>query len=76
MSGTDTDQLTGATPCTELDVRTLMAHLVGTAHRGLGTALGTSTAHVPFAVTDVPDTEPTSIERLAVALGRTSTSAR
>lgn len=57
MSGTDAEQLAGATPCTELDVRTLMAHLIGTAHRGLGTALGTSTAHVPFAVTDVPDTE-------------------
>ncbi|MBB3663200.1 uncharacterized protein (TIGR03086 family) [Prauserella sediminis] len=57
MSGTDVEQLAGPAPCAELDVRTLMAHLIGTAHRGLGTALGTSTRHVPFAVTDVPDAE-------------------
>ncbi|GAA1200761.1 TIGR03086 family metal-binding protein [Prauserella alba] len=57
MSGTDAEQLAGPTPCAELDVRTLMAHLIGTAHRGLGTALGTPARDIPFAVTDVPDAD-------------------
>lgn len=32
-----------------------MGHLVGTAHRGLGTARRVSTRHIPHVVTDVPD---------------------
>ncbi|MGH3382945.1 MAG: TIGR03086 family metal-binding protein [Nocardioidaceae bacterium] len=43
------------TQCAEFTVRQLMGHLVGTAHRGLSTAMGTSTRHIPHVVTDVAD---------------------
>jgi uncharacterized protein (TIGR03086 family) len=55
METTTTAQLTNATPCTEYDVRALAGHLIGTAHRGLGTAEGVSTHDIPHVVTDVPD---------------------
>ncbi|WP_207918451.1 TIGR03086 family metal-binding protein [Saccharopolyspora karakumensis] len=57
MEATTTAQLTDATPCAEYDVRALAGHLIGTAHRGLGTAEGVSTQAIPHAVTDVPDAQ-------------------
>jgi uncharacterized protein (TIGR03086 family) len=55
MCATDRAQLDLPTPCTGFTVRLLMGHLIGTAHRGLGTAQGTSTQHIPHVVTDVAD---------------------
>ncbi|MGH3602042.1 MAG: TIGR03086 family metal-binding protein [Pseudonocardiaceae bacterium] len=57
MCSTDRAQLDLPTPCAAFTVRQLMGHLVGTAHRGLGTAQGTSTRHIPHVVTDVADDE-------------------
>lgn len=55
MEATAAAQLTNATPCTEYDVRALAGHLIGTAHRGLGTAEGVSTRGIPHVVTEVAD---------------------
>lgn len=55
MTATRPEQLTAPTPCSEFDVRTLMGHLIGTAHRGLGTARGEPTRGIPHVVTDVAD---------------------
>jgi uncharacterized protein (TIGR03086 family) len=49
------EQLDGPTPCREFDVRTLMGHLLGTAHRGLATARGEPSRGIPHVVTGVPD---------------------
>lgn len=54
---TTPEQLTNATPCAEFNVRALIGHLIGTAHRGLGTAEGISTHEIPHVVTDVPDAQ-------------------
>ncbi|MPZ95176.1 MAG: TIGR03086 family protein [Propionibacteriales bacterium] len=55
MHATERAQRELPTPCAEFTVRLLMGHLVGTAHRGLGTAQGTSTRHISHVVTDVAD---------------------
>jgi hypothetical protein len=45
------------TPCEGFDVRSLLGHLIGTAHRGLATARCVPSRGIPHVVTDVPDTE-------------------
>lgn len=55
IAGTRSEALGVPTPCSDWDVRHLVGHLIGTAHRGRGTATGVSTADVPHVVTDVPD---------------------
>jgi uncharacterized protein (TIGR03086 family) len=55
MTETKARQLDARTPCEDFDVRRLMGHLLGTAHRGLGTAQRVSTRHIPHVITDVPD---------------------
>ena len=57
MSSTVTSQFGQPTPCDEFTVRDLLGHLLGTAYRGLGTARGESTRHVPHVITDVPGVE-------------------
>lgn len=70
MAATRPGQLDSRTPCTDFDVRLLMGHLVGTAHRGLGTARRVSTRDVPHVVTDVP------ADRLASTYATLTTSIR
>lgn len=57
MTATQPRQLDTLTPCEGFNIRLLMGHLLGTAHRGLGTARGVSTRDIPHVVTDVPDEE-------------------
>lgn len=57
ITATEPGMLTLPTPCTEWDVRTLIGHLIGTAHRGRGTATRRPATGVPHVVTDVPDLE-------------------
>lgn len=57
IAATESGQLTFPTPCAEWDVRMLIGHLIGTAHRGLGTGTGRPASDVPHVVTTVPDTE-------------------
>jgi uncharacterized protein (TIGR03086 family) len=54
---TPTEEMAVATPCEDFDVRSLLGHLIGTAHRGLATARGVPTQAIPHVVTDVPDAE-------------------
>ncbi|SBT45733.1 TIGR03086 family metal-binding protein [Micromonospora auratinigra] len=56
-AATQPAQLDARTPCTDFDVRSLLGHLLGTAHRSLGTARRVATRTVPHVVTDVPDDE-------------------
>ncbi len=55
MRAVPADRLDAPTPCAEFTVRTLMGHLIGTAERGLATAIGRPHAPIPHVVTDVPD---------------------
>lgn len=55
MTATRPRQLDAPTPCADFTVRDLMGHLLGTAHRGLGTARRVSTRDVPHTVTGVHD---------------------
>lgn len=55
MSTTDSAHFERPTPCAEFTVRDLMGHLLAAAHRGLGTARGESTGHVPHVITDLPE---------------------
>ncbi|MFL6055080.1 MAG: TIGR03086 family metal-binding protein [Actinoallomurus sp.] len=57
MAATRPGQLDAQSPCADFKVRHLMGHLIGTAHRGLGTAQNVSTRDIPHVVTDVPDDE-------------------
>jgi uncharacterized protein (TIGR03086 family) len=69
MAATRPEQLDARTPCTDFDVRLLMGHLLGTAHRGLGTARRVPTRDVPHVITDVPDGRLASTySRLAVSI--------
>ncbi|MGC4804642.1 TIGR03086 family metal-binding protein [Micromonospora sp. DT233] len=54
-AATQTRQLDAPTPCEDFDVRSLLGHLLGTAHRALGTARGASTRGIPHVITDVAD---------------------
>lgn len=45
------------TPCDDFDVRSLLGHLIGTAHRGVATAWRLPTRGIPHVVTGVPDAE-------------------
>lgn len=63
MEETDWDKLNLPTPCKEFDVRRLMGHLIGTAYRGLGTATGEPTTHVPHVVSDVADDQLPEVYR-------------
>ncbi|GAA2528097.1 TIGR03086 family metal-binding protein [Winogradskya humida] len=58
MHATSAADLDRPTPCKDFTVRTLQGHLLGTAHRGLGTARGISTRAIPHVITDVPDAGP------------------
>lgn len=55
MTATVPEQLDSPTPCEEFTVRNLMGHLLGTAHRSVGTAQGISTRQIPHVITDVAD---------------------
>ena len=58
-----------ATPCEDFDVRSLLGHLIGTAHRGLGTARRIPTRGIPHVVDDVADAELASTyARLTTAI--------
>lgn len=57
MTAVQATQLNARTPCEEFDVRSLLGHLIGTAHRGLATARRIPTRDIPHVVTDVPDGE-------------------
>ena len=57
MTAVRAPQLTADTPCEDFDVRSLLGHLIGTAHRGLATARGIPTRGIPHVVTDVPDAQ-------------------
>ncbi len=59
MGATSPSQLDDPTSCAEFSVRSLMGHLIGTAHSGLATARGAPARDVPHVVTDLAD------ERLA-----------
>src|SRR5918996_2869721 len=48
------DQLTAATPCSELDVRALLAHLVATVNRAAAVGRGADAATVPWSVPQAP----------------------
>src|SRR3954469_12939969 len=51
-------EATGApTPCEDFDVRSLLGHLIGTAHRGIATARGIPLRDIPHVVTNVPDAD-------------------
>ena len=54
-AATQTPQLDAPTPCENFDVRRLLGHLLGTAHRALATARGVSTRGIPHVITDVID---------------------
>ena len=56
-AATHVRQLDGRTPCADFDVRSLLGHLIGTAHRGLATARGITTRGIPHVITNVPDDE-------------------
>jgi len=57
MTAVQATQFSDRTPCEEFDVRSLLGHLIGTAHRGLATARGIPTRDIPHVVTDIPDAE-------------------
>jgi uncharacterized protein (TIGR03086 family) len=64
-----TEEMAAATPCEDFDVRSLLGHLIGTAHRGLATARGIPTRDIPHVVNDVPDAELASTyARMAAAI--------
>jgi uncharacterized protein (TIGR03086 family) len=54
VRGIRPDQLTAATPCSELDVRALLAHLVATVNRAAAVGRGTDAATVPWSVPPAP----------------------
>jgi uncharacterized protein (TIGR03086 family) len=55
MSAVRPDQLAGATPCTEFDVRTLLGHLLSVLRRVAAVGRGEPPFSVPQVSTDVPD---------------------
>lgn len=57
MTATQSRQLDARTPCEDFDVRSLLGHLIGTAHRGLATARGIPTREIPHVISDVSDRE-------------------
>jgi uncharacterized protein (TIGR03086 family) len=60
------------TPCEDFDVRSLLGHLIGTAHRGLATAGRLPTRGIPHVVTDVADTALASTyAQLAASIQKT-----
>lgn len=63
MEETGWDKLSLPTPCKEFDVWRLMGLLIGTAYRGLGTATGEPTTHVPHVVSDVADVQLPAVYR-------------
>jgi uncharacterized protein (TIGR03086 family) len=70
MAATQPRQLGDPTPCADFNVRDLMGHLLGTAHRGLGTAERVPTRDIPHVVTEVPD------DKLAARYATLATSIR
>ena len=57
MTAVHPTQLSARTPCEEFDVRSLLGHLIGTAHRGLATARRIPTGDIPHVVSDIPDAQ-------------------
>lgn len=47
LAGVDDDQLDNPTPCTDFDVQTLSAHIVGTARRAVALGAGIDVTSVP-----------------------------
>lgn len=68
MTRTPRESLEERTPCDDFDVRHLLGHLIGTAHRGLATARRRPLPDIPHVVIDIPDTE------LAVAYAQVAVS--
>jgi uncharacterized protein (TIGR03086 family) len=63
------EDMGAATPCEDFDVRSLLGHLIGTAHRSLATARRIPTRGIPHVVNDVPDAELASTyARLAASI--------
>jgi len=56
-TATHVRQLDARTPCADFDVRSLLGHLIGTAHRGLATAAAHLDPGHPHVITNVPDDE-------------------
>jgi len=54
VRGVRPDQLTLPTPCSELDVRALLAHLVATAHRAAAVGRGEDAGSVPWSAPQAP----------------------
>jgi uncharacterized protein (TIGR03086 family) len=54
VRGVRPDQLTLPTPCSELDVRALLAHLVATVNRAAAVGRGADAGTVPWSVPQVP----------------------
>jgi uncharacterized protein (TIGR03086 family) len=54
VRGVRPDQLTLPTPCSELDVRALLAHLVATVNRAAAVGRGVDATTVPWSVPPVP----------------------
>lgn len=57
MTGVRSEYLEARTPCEDFDVRSLLGHLIGTAHRGLATARRNPSRDIPHVITDVPDAQ-------------------
>jgi uncharacterized protein (TIGR03086 family) len=55
MRGVRPDQLTAPTPCSELDVRGLLAHLVATVDRATAVGQGSDATAVPWSAPQAPD---------------------
>ena len=69
---TPAELLEASTPCADFDVRRLLGHLIGTAHRGLATARRTPTRGIPHVIDDVPDAELASTYAHLVSSIRTA----
>jgi uncharacterized protein (TIGR03086 family) len=66
VRGVRPDQLTAPTPCAELDVRALLAHLVATVNRAAAVGRGADASSVPWSAPDAPEDDWASAYREAI----------